>query len=130
MKNSAGFSMAFILSLLGALAYSAVSLQASSLPQGEVLNRSGDAYVRQAGTQWLFGTARVQKRLRFEKGHLLLASFQDADDNHELIQGPPSEVFRFEVNGQVVTSESRTWVLEGSQTEILSQGDLLFRVVV
>jgi len=122
--------MGFILSLLGALAYSPVPAQASPLPQGQVLKRSGDAYVRQAASQWVFGTAKVRKELRFEQGHLLLASFQDADENHELIQGPPSEVFRFDVNGQVVTSESRTWVLEESQTEILSQGELLFRLVV
>jgi hypothetical protein len=76
------------------------------------------------------GTNKVEKEVRYEKGHLTLIGFQDAGSHHEYIQGPPSNIFRFDIDGQVVTSESQPWVLEGSQTEILSQGELLFRITV
>jgi hypothetical protein len=101
-----------------------------SQPQGETLRRSGDAYVRQACTRWFLGTSKVVKEVRYEKNHLSLVAFQDPSTRREYIQGPPSETFRFDLNGQVVTSESQPWALEGIETEILSQGELSFKITV
>jgi len=121
---------AAILTPVCALALSSVMALGTSQPQGEVLGRSGDAYVRQAGLRWFFGTRKVGKEVRFERDHLSLVAFQDPSTRHEYIQGPPSETFRFDVDGQVVTSESQPWILEGTETQILSQGELLLKMVV
>ena len=72
----------------------------------------------------------MQREIKFEKEHLSLRGFLDPRTHHEYIQGTPSEIFRFDVDGQTVTSESQPWALDGSQTEILSQGELLFSIVV
>src|SRR5260370_1298656 len=91
--------------------------------QGELLRRSGDAYVRQVGTRWIFGTDKVEKEIIFASGHLSLSSFKDGITHHEYVQGP-SDVFRFELNGQMVTGHSQPWGLDGAQTQILGQGEL------
>src|SRR5579864_7509204 len=81
------------------------------LPQGELLRRSGDAYVRQAGTSWFFGTSKVEKQVQYAKGLLTLTGFRDPGLHHEYIQGAPSNIFRFDIDGEVVTSDSHPWVL-------------------
>ncbi len=86
--------------------------------------------MRQAGTRWSSGTSKVTKEVRYEKSHLLLASFQDPSNRREYIQGPPSEIFRLDLNGHLLTSESQPWTLEGIETELLSQGELLFKITV
>jgi hypothetical protein len=130
MKRPARIWAAVMVGLLGGLACFSWAAEVPPTLRGEILRRSGDAYVRQAGTTWSLGTARVRKEIRYEKGHLALASFRGTNGDAELIQGAPSEVFRFEANGQAVTSLSRSWELEGSQTEVLSQGELLLKIAV
>ena len=129
MKKSTCFCVAVIFGLLAALTGLTFAKDAPP-PQGELLRRSGDAYVRQAGTSWYLGTNKVEKEIRYEKGHLTLIGFQDPSGHHEYIQGPPSDIFRFGIDGQDVTSQSQPWVLDGSQTEILSQGELLLKITV
>ena len=95
----------------------------------EVLGQSGDAYVRQAGSRWLFGTSKVEKELDLKDGHVYLTSFKNPAAHRDYVQGR-SEVFRFVLNGEVVTGQSRNWELVKAQAESLAQGELLFTLVL
>src|ERR1019366_6916889 len=106
MKKSTRFYAAVIVVFLTApISFKSIA-KADPPPQGELLRRSGDAYVRQAGTSWFFGTSKVEKQVQFAKGLLTLAGFRDPSVRHEYIQGPPSNIFRFDIDGQVVASDS------------------------
>ncbi len=130
MKISSGCLTTGVFGIACAVILSSVDAAGQPQPPGEVLRRSGDAYVSRKGTDWFLGTSKVQREIKFEKEHLSLRGFLDPRTHHEYIQGTPSEIFRFDVDGQTVTSESQPWALDGSQTEILSQGELLFSIVV
>ena len=59
-------SYSVLLCLVSAVAFSA------GRNRMELINQSGDAYVRQAGTRWLFGTSKVEKEVVLKDGHLCL----------------------------------------------------------
>lgn len=61
----------------------------------QVLGQSGDAYVRQSGTRWMFGTSKVEKELVLKAGHLYLASFKNRSVHRDYVQGP-SEALPFQ----------------------------------
>jgi hypothetical protein len=71
----------------------------------------------------------VEKEVVLKDGHLALTSFKNQASRRDYVQGP-SEVFRFELNGEAVTGQSRHWVLDKVRTEVLSQGELLFTLAV
>jgi hypothetical protein len=95
--------------------------------EGELLARSGDAYVRQSGAVWTFGTSKVEKKIRFENGHLALVSFRNQTTRHEFLEGA-SDPFRFDLDGREVSGQSERWILVGAHTETLRQGELLFTI--
>jgi hypothetical protein len=98
-------------------------------PGTEFLGQSRDAYVRQEGTRWLFGTGKVEKILVLQGGHLQLSSFKNPAARRDYVQGR-SEVFRFSLNGEAATGQSRNWELVKAQAESLAQGELLFKLAV
>lgn len=120
-----------IIFLLGcaSLSRSIPGLPAATRNGGELVGRSGDAYVRQTGTTWTFGTAKVEKTIRFENGHLALISFRNQSTHHEYLEGA-SDPFRFELNGSEVSGQSEHWTLARAHAETLRQGELLFRIVL
>jgi len=95
----------------------------------EQIAQSGDAYVRQAGSKWTFGTSKVEKAVALENGHLSLTSFKNPAARRDYVQGA-SEVFRFGLDGDSVTGQSRNWTLDHVGTELLAQGELLFTLAV
>jgi hypothetical protein len=95
----------------------------------ELLSKSGDAFVLQAGNRWLLGTSKVEKELDLKGGHLYLSSFKNRDARRDYVQGL-SEAFRFELNGEAVTGQSRSWTWDKVRTESLSRGEILFTLVV
>ena len=105
--------------------HSSVALAAES--KGEILARSEDAFIRQIGNTWVFGTSKVEKQVALRDGHLSLVSFKSPATNHEYVQGP-SDLFEFEINGRKVTGQSQNWVLENVETEKVGQGELLLRI--
>lgn len=106
MKKSIRSCAAVIVVLLTSLISFVSTAKSDPLPQGELLRRSGDAYVRQAGTSWFFGTSKVEKQVQYAKGLLTLTGFRDPSVHHEYIQGAPSNIFRFDIDGEVVSSDS------------------------
>ncbi len=116
-------SYSVLLGLTAALAFSA------ERNSTELINKSGDAFVRQSGTQWVFGTSKAEKEVVLKEGHLSLTSFKNQVTRHDYVQGS-SEAFRFQLNGDSVTGQSRHWALDKVRTEILSQGELLFTLAV
>src|ERR1700678_631872 len=101
----------------------------NAVEKGQVLSRSGDAYIKQAGTTWKLGTAKVEKTLQLKNGHLLLIGFKDQVSHHEYIQGP-SDPIRLEVDGQMMTGGSEDWNLVGVHTRTLPQKELSFEIVL
>jgi hypothetical protein len=94
-----------------------------------LLSQSGDAYVRQAGSRWLFGTSKVEMELVLKDGHLYLTSFKNLAAHRDYVQGL-SEAFRFGLNGHAVQGDSKEWILDKVRTESLAQGELLLTLAV
>jgi hypothetical protein len=107
---------------------SSTSSLATNLP-GELIRKSGDSYVRRVGKKWIFGTAKVHKEILLEEGHLSLVSFQNDVSRREYVK-MPSGVFRFGLDGELLTGRSREWILSDIRTEILAQGELQFTIVI
>jgi hypothetical protein len=117
-------------STLGLLLFLAPVMALGAEQKGtQLLGQSGDAYVRQAGSQWLFGTSRVEKKLVLKDGHLYLASFKNQAAHRDYVRGL-SEAFRFSLDNSPVTGQSRQWELVKTQAEPLAQGELLFTLVI
>jgi hypothetical protein len=95
----------------------------------ELLNHSGDAYVRQQGTRWVFGTAQVEKEMELKDGRLACTGFRNQAAHREYVQGD-SEVFRFGLDGVARSGNSGGWQFEKVRTEVLSQGELLFALAL
>lgn len=103
------------------------SLAEAAESSGEILARSGDAYIRQNGNSWILGTSQVEKEIVLHDGHFSLASFENLATHHEYVQGP-SDIFEFEIDGQKVTGQSQRWILESVDTEKIDQGELLLKI--
>jgi len=119
-----------LLGLSVALCCSAAEMPDSSTANaGNLLARSGDAYIRQTGASWTFGTARVEQEVALQGGHFRLIKFINKMTHHDYLEGPSYE-FRFGVDGQTVTGGSTSWTLDGAAEEILTQGALCLRITL
>lgn len=103
--------------------------QYSASSRGNLLCRSGDAYVRQSGTTWVFGTSKVEQEVVLKNGHLLLTKFINTATHRNYVEGPSDEI-RLGVNGEIVTGGSTFWTFDKVLTETLSQGQLLLRIIL
>lgn len=85
---------------------------------------SGDAYVTSSGTQWIFGTASVERVVALENGKFLLKSFMNKVSGNEMI--PPGvaseEFFVGDLTNKLTGSSGWTYV--SSNTATLNQGEL------
>ncbi|MFA5206759.1 MAG: hypothetical protein WC708_20355, partial [Lentisphaeria bacterium] len=84
-----------------------------------------DAFIRQQGSRWEFGTSKVKRAVAFEDGKLLLKSFESPVSGREF--APPdglSEQFAFHTGASNrVSSASGGWTLAGSKETTLKQGE-------
>jgi hypothetical protein len=69
---------------------------------------SEDAYIKTGRTQWILGTASVEKTIALEKGMLVTKSFRNKISGHELSS----------------SNSTGPWKLVGAKTSKLKQGEL------
>lgn len=112
-----------------AVSISYATPQGEHVTTGELLRRSGDAYIRQAGTEWFLGTAKVEEEIALGNGHLSLVSFRNKAANRNYVQGSSYEI-HFGLNGREVTGGSERWILDGVETNVLAQGELLLQITL
>lgn len=86
---------------------------------------SDDAYIRQDGMHWTFGTCMIERTVALENGHFLLKRLFDKQTGRELIdQKNPSEEFAFTLaNKTRICGTDGGWSLIGFQTNRLNQGE-------
>jgi hypothetical protein len=98
---------------------------AASLFGAELNLQSRDAYVRSEGNEWIIGTSRVERRLRFVNGQFCLVSLRNKLSGQEYQDGnnPPAEV-RFFTNGKDVSASSWHWTLHSETVVRGSQGEI------
>jgi hypothetical protein len=87
--------------------------------------QSGDGYVRREGSEWIFGTSSVERRVRLDDGHLSLVSLRNKLTGHEYqdaATGP--EEIRLSTDGIDVSASSWRWKLRGEHAVQASQGTL------
>ncbi|MHB0998354.1 MAG: alpha-amylase family protein [Armatimonadota bacterium] len=95
--------------------------------------QSKDAFIRQDGTSWTFGTSKVERTVALENGVYALESFIDKTDNRDLIiGGTSSEEFAVSLDGESnpVTGRSSGWQLVDSRKSKLKQGELQLDVTL
>jgi hypothetical protein len=84
-----------------------------------------DGYVRREGSDWILGTSRTEKRIRFADGHLSSISLRNKISGHEYqgASNPPSEV-QFSADEQDVDAPTWHWKLLSEHAEKTVQGEL------
>jgi hypothetical protein len=84
-----------------------------------------DGYVRRDGNDWVLGTSRTEKRIRFADGHLSSISLRNKASGHEYQDptSPPSEI-RFSANEQDVSAPAWVWRLLADHAQKDAQGEL------
>ena len=94
---------------------------------------SQDGYIRETKDYWTFGTARVEKRVEFKAGKLLLTQFRNKTSGRQFIlKKSPSEVFSLagEKTSERLSSASGDWKLLGAKQSQFKQGELQLDITV
>src|ERR1035441_9098496 len=120
MKNIVRYPLGFWAALSVLLFLASARAFGAEHKGTQLFGQSGDAYVRQSGSRWMFGTSKVEKELVLKDGHLFLASFKNRSAHRDYIQGP-SEAFAFSLNKVSITGLSRSWTLVKAQAESVTQ---------
>jgi hypothetical protein len=83
------------------------------------------AYCRREGTAWTLGTSKVEQRIAFASGRLVLTSLRNKINNREYRDSgaAPAEI-RFTADGQDVASPAWTWRFARDHTQRLTNGEL------
>jgi hypothetical protein len=99
----------------------------ASYSQTSLQNKDG--YIRRAGNEWIMGTSRVERKIRFVNGRLSLASLRNKISGQEYQDGnnPPAEI-RFVANGEDVSSSTWNWKLRGEHAVRGEQGELQLEI--
>jgi len=87
---------------------------------------SGDAYVRfdEQTQTWTLGTAMVEEKIQLANGVYRVLSWQNKASRRQYIpEAVGSEEFRITVDGTAYTGASGGWLLKGSETQVLAQGE-------
>ncbi len=95
--------------------------------------QSSDAYIREAGRKWVFGTDKVERAVALEDGRLLLKSFRNRATDTELVPGDAvSDEFYVSVGdqGHTITGTSGDWQLVEARQAKLGQGELKLEIAV
>lgn len=84
-----------------------------------------DAFIKQEGSRWDFGTSKAKRVVALENGKLLLKSFENRVSGRELVpQDAVSEEFAFSIGeSNRLTSASGGWKLVGSKETTQKQGE-------
>ena len=88
---------------------------------------SADGYVRfdERTSTWTLGTSMVEQRLKLAKGVFALTSFENKLGGCQYVtEATRGEEFRLAVDGKEYTGLSGGWRLVGSDTGVLSQGEI------
>lgn len=103
------------------LLLSAVSMFA----RGQANQQSGDAYIRRTGDEWIFGTTKVEQKVRLADGHFFLVSLRNKVSGREYRTGAeyPAEI-KFLANGHDLSAPSWHWNLRGDHIATGAQGEM------
>ena len=104
---------------------------ASILARTQTSQQSGDGYVRRAGNEWIFGTSKVEQRVRLADGHFSLVSLRNKVSGREYQPGAdfPAEIAFF-ANGNDVSASNWHWNLRGDRVATGAQGELQLDIEV
>ena len=114
------------ISIFGAIVAQLLILCATaSLLVAQTHLQSADGYVRREGNDWVIGTSSVERRIRFDDGHLELVSLRNKVTAREYRNAgtPPAEI-RFSANDEDVSASGWRWKLRGEHAVQASQGAL------
>jgi hypothetical protein len=86
--------------------------------------QSRDGYVRREGDEWIVGTSKVERRIRFADGEFSLVSFRNKISGREYqdASNHPAEI-RFFANGEDVSASNWRWKLRGDEIVRGTQGE-------
>jgi hypothetical protein len=87
--------------------------------------QSIDGYVRRERDEWIVGTSKVERRIRFADGQFLLISLRNkiSEREYQDASNPPAEI-RFFANGRDVSASNWHWKLRGDKIVRGTQGEL------
>ncbi|MCL5098316.1 MAG: hypothetical protein M1608_12480 [Candidatus Omnitrophica bacterium] len=120
-------SLRGLLNLIVFLVIAALSGSSHLLIQEGWGMTSGDAYVRQQGSQWTMGTSALEKVVALEGGQFRLTSLKNKSSGYELIPaGAESDEFLVSLGTAADQWDGGRggWQLVGTQERRLAQGEL------
>jgi hypothetical protein len=105
-----------LLSILGTTA---------SLLWAQTSVQSGDGYVRRERDEWIVGTSKVERRIRFADGEFSLVSLRNKISGREYQDANnPSAEIRFFANSEDVSASTWHWKLRDDKVVRGTQGEL------
>ncbi len=121
---------AIVIQLLIILLVVLLTICAAASPLNAQNNRQGsiqskDGYVRRDGSQWIMGTALVQKRVGFEGGRFLALSLRNKQSGRDYVdEKNPSAEIRLSANGHDVSAPGWQWKLGSDHVAMGAEGEL------
>ena len=85
-----------------------------------------DAFVKQDGHSWIFGSNKVQRTITLDKGRLITSNWKDLSSGRELLTGAAGEEFAAAIDGAEVSGRSGGWTLESARNTQQNDGSLKF----
>ena len=115
-RSSIRGRIVILLSILGTTA---------SLLWAQTSVQSGDGYVRRERDEWIVGTSKVERRIRFADGEFSLVSLRNKISGREYQDANnPSAEIRFFANSEDVSASTWHWKLRDDKVVRGTQGEL------
>ena len=93
--------------------------------------KSGDGYLRREGSEWIFGTSLVERRVRLSGGKFSLVSLRNKLSNHEFQdRASTSSEIELLANGRDVSAMGWQWTLHDQHMSKGTQGELQLDLVL
>jgi hypothetical protein len=124
MKGASGIALGAAYPQIAAFAAPSQVDQIHEKYMGDEVMETDDVYIRRKGTEWRFGTSKVERTVVLEDGCFYLKSFRNRASGMELApEGMASDEFCLTVNGHSLSGAARGWTLLASSTRKLKHGE-------
>ncbi len=80
---------------------------------GESMEKD-DVFIHRKGTEWRFGTSKVERTVILENGRFYLGSFRNGESGMEMAPGVLSDEFALKVNGEPIVGDDGGWTLHSA----------------
>lgn len=98
---------------------------------GDEAMEKDDAFIRRKGTEWRFGTSKVDRTVVLESGRFYLKSFRNGETGLEMASSDTiSDEFALNVNGNPIGGGDGGWKLHSTHTRKLKHNERLLAITL